>query len=461
MPPTFPPHAGLPPSLHSSKWCVPAWASCGARAGGSRAARPAHRLTSRPPLPPAAGGAGDTLPPPPPPRVLCGACLCSTTLRPASLAPLHAAAHKQPFGLFSSLQDPKPSPQPVPLPPLPPLRLHPRRRCLQAAKAKQPQKAIEIFEAMSAVGMQVGLAAASKGWPCLLLCGACCCRCRVFCAAFTPRPDGPPPCLPCRLQPNTFSYSALISALARAGRWQVGPRRWVGAGARSVGCRRASPPSVHAAGRAWGSGLRLQAAPAAPAARPSVTRPSSLPATAATQEAERYFSDLRALAERQPEMRPNTVTYAALISGERRLSGSAAACLHCPGAATAHGPAGMEERAVWEGCGHGAEAAVQGPTGPPAQRSSQVRGVPCAVVTLSDCCAPLPSPACRAAAPLHLKVGIWGRTGCRGGAEGRVQLTVCRAPLPSPVLTLPAPGQDLGGTGGRGRGFRLPDATAT
>ncbi|PSC68549.1 Pentatricopeptide repeat-containing mitochondrial [Micractinium conductrix] len=74
-----------------------------------------------------------------------------------------------------------------------------------AAKAKQPQKAIEIFEAMSAVGMQ----------------------------------------------PNTFSYSALISALARAGRWQ---------------------------------------------------------------EAERYFSDLRALAERQPEMRPNTVTYAALIS---------------------------------------------------------------------------------------------------------------------------------------------------
>ncbi|KAL4437444.1 hypothetical protein ABPG75_004583 [Micractinium tetrahymenae] len=74
-----------------------------------------------------------------------------------------------------------------------------------AAKAKQPQKAIEIFEAMSEVGVQ----------------------------------------------PNTFSYSALISALARAGRWQ---------------------------------------------------------------EAEGYFEELRAQAQRAPDMQPNTVTFAALIS---------------------------------------------------------------------------------------------------------------------------------------------------
>lgn len=32
-------------------------------------------------------------------------------------------------------------------------------RCPQAAKAKQPQKAIEIFEAMSEVGVQVGTVA--------------------------------------------------------------------------------------------------------------------------------------------------------------------------------------------------------------------------------------------------------------------------------------------------------------
>ncbi|EFN59867.1 hypothetical protein CHLNCDRAFT_133694 [Chlorella variabilis] len=51
--------------------------------------------------------------------------------------------------------------------------------------------------------------------------------------------------------PNTFSYSALISALARAGRWQ---------------------------------------------------------------EAERYFQELAAKAQRHPDMQPNTVTYAALIS---------------------------------------------------------------------------------------------------------------------------------------------------
>ena len=56
--------------------------------------------------------------------------------------------------------------------------------CLQAAKSKQPQKAVEIFEAMAAVDVQ----------------------------------------------PNTFSYSALISALARAGRWQVGGGGGVGSG---------------------------------------------------------------------------------------------------------------------------------------------------------------------------------------------------------------------------------------
>ena len=79
-----------------------------------------------------------------------------------------------------------------------------------ASRSRQPEKAVEIFAAMQAVG---GIA------------------------------------------PNTFSYSALISALAKVGNWQ---------------------------------------------------------------EAEVYFKDLREKAAVDPNMRPNTVTYAAMISGEWR-----------------------------------------------------------------------------------------------------------------------------------------------
>lgn len=153
-----------------------------------------------------------------------------------------------------------------------PCRCRAPTRCLQAAKAKQPQKAIEIFEAMSEVGVQVGAAAprADSGAPCLLCASGapCCfpqactgsshegrgrlaamvwlpagglegqlqmqawCRCllhqaheRPFLAANFIRGHTVQPCATfCVLQPNTFSYSALISALARAGRWQVRQR---------------------------------------------------------------------------------------------------------------------------------------------------------------------------------------------------------------------------------------------
>ena len=77
-----------------------------------------------------------------------------------------------------------------------------------ASKSRQPAKAIEIFEAMQSVA---GIA------------------------------------------PNTFSYSALISALARVGNWE---------------------------------------------------------------QAEKYFNDLKEQAKTNPDMKPNTVTYAAMISGE-------------------------------------------------------------------------------------------------------------------------------------------------
>lgn len=84
-----------------------------------------------------------------------------------------------------------------------------------ASKARQPDKAVEIFEAMQSVA---GIA------------------------------------------PNTFSYSALISALARVGNWEA---------------------------------------------------------------AERYFRELKARSATNPDLRPNTVTYAALISGESAQHNSA------------------------------------------------------------------------------------------------------------------------------------------
>jgi len=77
-----------------------------------------------------------------------------------------------------------------------------------ASKSRQPEKAVEIFEAMRSVA---------------------------------------------GIEPNTYSYSALISALARVGNWQ---------------------------------------------------------------DAEKYFHELKLKSNRDPAMRPNTVTYAALISGE-------------------------------------------------------------------------------------------------------------------------------------------------
>lgn len=77
-----------------------------------------------------------------------------------------------------------------------------------ASKSRQPEKAVEIFEAMQSIA---GIA------------------------------------------PNTFSYSALISALGRVGDWQ---------------------------------------------------------------QAERYFSELLERSKDDPQLRPNTVTYAAMISGK-------------------------------------------------------------------------------------------------------------------------------------------------
>jgi pentatricopeptide repeat protein len=77
-----------------------------------------------------------------------------------------------------------------------------------ASKSRQPEKAVEIFEAMQSIG---------------------------------------------GISPNTFSYSALISALGRVGNWQL---------------------------------------------------------------AERYFNELIERSKTDPELRPNTVTYAALISGK-------------------------------------------------------------------------------------------------------------------------------------------------
>lgn len=84
--------------------------------------------------------------------------------------------------------------------------------CLQAAKAKQPLKAIEIFEAMASAGVQVRAQGAGRRS----------CRMRALPTHIPPATTHlhPPP----TLQPNTFSYSALISALARAGRWQEAER---------------------------------------------------------------------------------------------------------------------------------------------------------------------------------------------------------------------------------------------
>lgn len=44
------------------------------------------------------------------------------------------------------------------------------------------------------------------------------------------------------------------------------------------------------------------------------------------QEAERYFEDLLDMAGDSPDMAPNTVTYAALISGETRGGGGSCCC---------------------------------------------------------------------------------------------------------------------------------------
>lgn len=100
-------------------------------------------------------------------------------------------------------------------------RFSPRRNAFTsliqvASKSRQPEKAIEIFEAMKAVA----------GIP-----------------------------------PNTYSYSALISALARVGQWE---------------------------------------------------------------QAEQYFNELKGLAsDGDPDMQLNTVTYAAMISGKSRVLGIA------------------------------------------------------------------------------------------------------------------------------------------
>jgi len=80
-----------------------------------------------------------------------------------------------------------------------------------ASKSRQPEKAVEIFEAMQSIA---------------------------------------------GIEPNTFSYSALISALGRVGNWQ---------------------------------------------------------------QAEHYFNQLVERSNTDPELRPNTVTYAAMISGKQYI----------------------------------------------------------------------------------------------------------------------------------------------
>lgn len=129
----------------------------------------------------------------------------------------------------------------------------------------------------------------------------------------------PPPVLP---QPNTFSYSALISALARAGRWKASWRqqRWVaGMGhfavlASGAGChvRCTNQPSTISTPSAPGRlccvfASRLRAECVLPLAHAR--------ANAWLQDAERYFNELAEQAEHDQDMQPNTVTYAALISG--------------------------------------------------------------------------------------------------------------------------------------------------
>ena len=167
--------------------------------------------------------------------------------------------------------------------------------CLQAAKAKQPLKAIEIFEAMASAGVQVRAQGAGRR-----SCRAC--RMRALPTHIPPATTHlhPPP----TLQPNTFSYSALISALARAGRWQEAERYFadllsqVRAGRGSVGRGGAAEGRCrlrrgHEAGGGGRSSSRRSTRPPPPAA--------SLPCCPQ--------------ADACPELAPNTVTYAALISG--------------------------------------------------------------------------------------------------------------------------------------------------